>query len=800
MWAISHPVRLLFLVALGLRAGVALVTEVHPLLPDYHYTDAHYMDEIAGDMLKARAEGRYFMPGFSPSKRVHAMATEAVYRVAGRRPIAMKLLQAFIGSLAVVAFFYLAAGAVGPGAALVAAAAVAVWPTNVFMTSQNFKDGPVALCVFTAMALLARAMSLERGRDLSRALLLAWMALLAVGFLRPYMLAVLAGVGVPVCAGAGVFRRRQGRPAAAMFLGALTILAAPIIYKPFAAYLFNGPLAPSITGLEDPTVKSSIIPMTYDATAAKYIAPFSPQRLTEMRRIRQVSDQAWAQIYKGRRIGTQLFYGLEFKTWWDVAVFLPKGMFYALFMPLPGLYPLEGNTGRLIASLENVPILLLSCLGLAGALRGGLTAERAWLLGVFAAMAAGSGLLEFDLGSATRHRILYVPLLFPFAGLLATRRALREGRRRVVQVLECGGPGGTGRHVAAICNGLDPARFETALIFSSRGADPGAYRDSAPGAERAYHVPEMTREISPIRDFTAFLKLARLLRREQPDIVHAHSSKAGFLARGAAWLTGVPLVYYSPRGYGFLQQDRSALSRGLYRALEASVSWIGEIVAVSPSESELARALAWGRPVHVVCDPYLGDTDPPAPRPERAATVVGACGRLTFARNPEAFLNLAQRLTDSRNGLRCLWIGAGELESDFRRQLENMNLTSKVTVTGWLEPEEAARRLAELDVFVHYSRWEGLPGAVLDAMAAGLPVVASDTAGNRDAVLDGETGFIAKSEIELLERALQLVDDPALRARLGAAGRRRVLETFSRGRAREALDGLYSRPASGAAT
>lgn len=363
-----------------------------------------------------------------------------------------------------------------------------------------------------------------------------------------------------------------------------------------------------------------------------------------------------------------------------------------------------------------------------------------------------------------------------------------DKRVKVFQVLECGGPGGTGNQVAALCNALDPARFEVGLIFSARGTDPDAYRAKASGAKTAVFVPELTREISPAKDWAAYRRLTRLFAEHKPDVVHAHSSKAGVLARLAARSAGVPKIFYSPHGYGFLQKDRGALSRGLYRLIERNVSGIGEIVAVSPSEGELARGLS-RKPVHVVCDPYLGE-EAPAPKPHEGL-VVGSCGRLTAARNPDAWINLAQRLTDSRNGLRCVWVGGGELEADVRRHLENMNLGAKVEVTGWLEPEQARERLRGLDVFVHYSAWDALPNAVLEAMACGLPVVASDVPGCRDAIQDGATGLIAASEIDLLEKTLRLVDDAALRRNFGEAGRARVRETFSRRAAVAALERLY---------
>ncbi|MBI3553474.1 MAG: glycosyltransferase [Elusimicrobia bacterium] len=360
---------------------------------------------------------------------------------------------------------------------------------------------------------------------------------------------------------------------------------------------------------------------------------------------------------------------------------------------------------------------------------------------------------------------------------------------KVFEVLECGGPGGTGNQVAAICNGLDPAAFEVGLVFNARDGRPEDYRKAASGAKTFFHVPELTREISPASDFKALGRLKEIFKAERPDVVHLHSSKAGFLGRLAAKAAGVRKIYYSPHGYGFLQQDRGAASRTLYKSLEKMVSGIGEIVAVSPSEAELARELSGGRPVHTVCDGYLGQDD--AASAPHEGIVVGGCGRLTAARNPDAFVNLCQRLTDSRNGLRCVWIGGGEEEARFRRHLENMNMLAKVELTGWLAPSAAREKLRGLDLFVHYSRWDGLANSVLEAMAQALPVVASDIPANRDAVVHGETGFLAKNEMELLELCLKLVDDQPLRRKLGDAGRARVAREFSHAEALRRLSELY---------
>jgi glycosyltransferase involved in cell wall biosynthesis len=362
---------------------------------------------------------------------------------------------------------------------------------------------------------------------------------------------------------------------------------------------------------------------------------------------------------------------------------------------------------------------------------------------------------------------------------------------RVLQVLECGGPGGTGNQVAAICNGLAADRFETVLVYSVRpGNGPEQYRALAAGARSAYHVPEMVREISPWNDWRAFLKLIRILREQCPDVVHAHSSKAGVLARLAAWLCRVPKIYYSPHGYSFLQTDRSPLARLYYWLLELFVSSIGEIVSVAPGEARLARMLSWGKPVHTVCDPYLGPAEPPALIPHEGL-VVGACGRLTEARNPQAFIRLAAELCRRRPDVRCVWIGAGEMETDARRLVQGLGLADRFEFTGWLQPREVLERMRGLDVFVHYSRWEGLPNAVLEAMAMSLPAVVSDVPGNRDAVQAGVTGFLAKDEAGLQDAVSRLLTDQPLRRRLGQTGRERIRREFTPAKAIALLQGLY---------
>ena len=307
--------------------------------------------------------------------------------------------------------------------------------------------------------------------------------------------------------------------------------------------------------------------------------------------------------------------------------------------------------------------------------------------------------------------------------------------------------------VKAICNGLDSAKFDASLV-----------------------------------DAASLSQLRHLFSERRPDVVHAHGSKAGKLARAAAKSAGIDKFFYSPRGYGFLRPDRSVAARALDWMTEKASARFGAVIAASPSEAEAARRLG-AKNVSVVLDAYLGDF--PEPK-AHDGLVVGSLGAMTRAQDPDAWVLLAQRLCDSRNGLSCLWIGGGEDEAAARVNLTNMNLLSKVEITGALPDGAARERLRGLDLFVRYARAGASPDPVRDAMACGLPVVASDLPAHRDLVVDGVTGFLVGSEVALLERCQQLLDDDDLRRRLGAAGRERARRDFSRERMLAELSRLYS--------
>ena len=399
----------LALIALGalvLRAGAAMLLEHHPIFPAYYYHDAVLTDELSRQTLAAWRQGAALPLDYGPSQRLVAFCTAALYRVFGLHPLIPMLANAALGALGVFALGVLASRAFGPRAGLLAAGAVALWPSEVFYTSQNLKEAPTQLLLWLAFAALLPGAGDDAACAARAAAGLA--ALMVAALLRPYLLiAAVAALG----AGAVWSAARRKKNRAAGWAPAAAVLAAPLLYQAVSHLAFDR-LLPA-TRLK-PNTENVVVPVAVDASGARF-HPYSPAAIEGFRRSRQAGDRDYSRLTAVRQIQTQIFPDARFADWTDVAEFIPKSAFYVLFMPLPGLYPMDGKLGRLLAAAENVVLLALAVLGVAGFLRGPKTPARAAAVLFLVFMTCGAALLELDQGSAARHKLFYLPLIFPFA-------------------------------------------------------------------------------------------------------------------------------------------------------------------------------------------------------------------------------------------------------------------------------------------------------------------------------------------------------------------------------------------------
>jgi 4-amino-4-deoxy-L-arabinose transferase-like glycosyltransferase len=343
--------------------------------------------------------------------------TLETYRLFGPRPLAAKLMNAALAAGGIAAIVAAFAIVFSRTIALASGIALALWPSHVFYTSQNLKESPILALFFGGFSAALVLGSNPPDTAARRAALAvsAVVGLAATGFFRAPVL-LCASVALFAGFAPAAIRRKHGH--------ALAVLAVAVSATAFYSWASHS----LYTALERPGEESeytlavarynrpALLPETaVDGKGTVISRPSSPANLSAFRRARQETDRIWALANGNREIGTQIFPDVEFHSWFDLLSYLPKAAFYVLFMPLPGLYPTEGKLGRIAASVENLVLLALTCFAITGIVRGPRTSGRAAVVLFFAAMATGAALLEFDLGSAGRHKLLYLPMLFPFA-------------------------------------------------------------------------------------------------------------------------------------------------------------------------------------------------------------------------------------------------------------------------------------------------------------------------------------------------------------------------------------------------
>lgn len=351
-------------------------------------------------------------------------------------------------------------------------------------------------------------------------------------------------------------------------------------------------------------------------------------------------------------------------------------------------------------------------------------------------------------------------------------------RLRVAQVVTrfMAGAGGVALRGALA---LDPDGYE--IVFVTGEGD-RLVRQARDAGLEVVVMPRLRSDIAPVDDRRALADLQALVRGF--DVVHTHSAKAGVLGRTAAHRARIGRIVHTFHGFPF-HQFQSGLRRAAYIRIERRVGkFTDAFLAVGPAVAAEAITRGIAPPERVRTIGIGADTAAPAPgAPERAEArrllgappgmrVVGTVGRLTFQKAPDDFVAALAALP--REDVFGVWIGDGELRRKTERLAARHGLNGRICFTG--ERGDVAALLPGLDVFAMASRYEGLPCAVVEAMTAGLPVVATAVNAVPNVVIAGETGLLVPpGRPELLATSIgYLLDNPAVAARLAATARARL--------------------------
>lgn len=370
---------------------------------------------------------------------------------------------------------------------------------------------------------------------------------------------------------------------------------------------------------------------------------------------------------------------------------------------------------------------------------------------------------------------------------------------RVMHVMEST-IGGTRRHLVDLAGGLAERGLEVHLVVAAE-RQPDFREDLEQLARAGCQVRElaMVRSISPLRDARHLRTLEGLLRSVRPDVVHTHSSKAGVLGRAASIRTGIGRRVHTPHTLAFLFRDMfGPVRRRVFFELERRLCARTErVIAVSESEGRTVResgVIDPGR-VRVIPNGVEVSSDTKRVPLDLAALGLDAsrpCAAVIGLLNVAKGQDLAIDALGACPELQLLLVGHGEERQALEARAARRGVAGRVRLLGFRS--DVAEILASVELLLLPSRWEGMPYVVMEAMACGVPVVATPVDGAVDLIEDGRTGWLAREVSasalgETLGEALALTADA--RRGVGERGRERVARHFTRAAMVDAVVELY---------
>lgn len=355
----------------------------------------------------------------------------------------------------------------------------------------------------------------------------------------------------------------------------------------------------------------------------------------------------------------------------------------------------------------------------------------------------------------------------------------RTGNKKVCYVITLPDLGGAQSHVYEIMAGMKQFGYEAVLLVGKRG---WLTEKADELGIRTYVIGSMVREISPMQDLRAVYDIRSILLKEKPSLVHCHSSKAGIVGRIAARLCNIPNVF-TAHGWAFTDGVQPG-KRFLYRNIENLVGYITDkIICVSEYDLDLGRKYL---PAHAdkmtAIHNCIPDVAPNLVRDwDKAEThdflncIVVA--RFTKQKRNIEVLQIVRELLDAGKNIKVTFVGDGPDFNKATRVADELQLGDSVVFLG--ARTDVAELLPKFDVFLLLSNWEGFPISIIEAMRAGLPVIASDVGGVKEAVQNGVNGYLVdvnnKNAVDIFARLRDKFDEVAS---LGNQSRRLYLEKF----------------------
>ncbi|WP_160674492.1 glycosyltransferase family 4 protein [Clostridium sp. C8-1-8] len=319
--------------------------------------------------------------------------------------------------------------------------------------------------------------------------------------------------------------------------------------------------------------------------------------------------------------------------------------------------------------------------------------------------------------------------------------------------------GGVRKNVLDLINNIDKDKFEVHFIYSDIRAD-DIFIDNIKVLSKnisTYNV-KMVRNLNFFEDIKSFLKINNIVRKVKPDIVHCHSSKAGGIGRLIAYINRVPKIIYTPHAYVIQNPNIGNLKRNIFYIIEKLLARLTTTtINVSNGEKQFAvqskliekqkSKVIYNGIENIISD--IGNIH--SKRNElglsREDFIVGVASRLEVQKDPFTFIKIAIKVCNHMPNVKFIYVGDGELSLDIRKILKQNNMEDRIKLLGFRD--DISEIISVFDIYMITSLYEGLPYSLVEAIACGKPILATNVIGNNEIVIEGVNGeLFEKGNIE----------------------------------------------------
>lgn len=341
-------------------------------------------------------------------------------------------------------------------------------------------------------------------------------------------------------------------------------------------------------------------------------------------------------------------------------------------------------------------------------------------------------------------------------------------------------------HVGNLKSGIDTYVRNTVAMADDRfeyvivnGADDNSKPYIRNGVAVKQYSIEMYRALNPVKDIKAVCQAISIIRKEKPDLVHCHSAKGGVIGRFAAFLTGTKSVY-TPHAFSFLSAESKKKSH-IFLLLEKIAKLNSHMLACAESEKNLGmktvgfkekEAFAWN---NAISDIKPENVNVPEGLKEDERFIISV-GRPSYQKNPLLMVETMKRVHEKYHDVKFFLVGVGfysPMLDEMKALISQYRLDEVMVLVPWLSREETLGYVQKSLFYMTTSLYEGLPIAVLEALALGKAVVSSDVLGNRDCVKDGVNGRLLPLEADKFAvECCKLIEDTDLRDKMGKESRK----------------------------